>query len=125
KLVVDIKSVRKDRQILPLDVTVEAQLIEERCETRIVSPKGYEETKAIGTARLLRPRRQRPRRRAAKPRAEPAPWHSLTSSARESRACGILRSIKRAVFMLTTNSSLVDCSIGNTLGLAPFRILST
>jgi hypothetical protein len=40
KLVVDIKSVRNDRQISPLDVAVEAQLIEERCETRIVSPIG-------------------------------------------------------------------------------------
>jgi hypothetical protein len=39
-------------------------------------------------ARLLRPRRERPRRRAAEQRDETSPIHSITSSARASSIGG-------------------------------------
>src|SRR5215470_5630556 len=55
---------------------------------------------------LLRPRRQRPRRRAAKPRDELPPSHSITSSASASMFGGIVRASALAVFRLTTNSNL-------------------
>src|SRR5262249_24822353 len=62
---------------------------------------------------LLRPRRQRPRRRAAaaEPRAERASIHSNTSSA----ALAVLR--------LMRSSYLVGCWTGSSTGLAPRRRL--
>ena len=47
--------------------------------------------------RLLRPRRQRPRRRTAEQRDELAPFHSITSSARASTVAGTVRCSIRAV----------------------------
>ena len=46
-----------------------------------------QEYRCAAPSRLLRPRRKRPRRRAAEQRDEFAPFHSITSSARASR-CG-------------------------------------
>src|SRR5262249_60844717 len=51
--------------------------------------------------------------------------YSITSSARASRVGGIRRPSAVAVFTLRTSSSLVGCSTGRSLGLAPFKILST
>src|SRR5262250_616939 len=72
---------------------------------------------------LLRPRRKRPRRRAAKEREEVAASdHSITSSARASTVSGTSRPIALAVLRLIMSSNLVGCSIGSSEGLAPFRI---
>src|SRR5262245_11021800 len=76
--------------------------------------------------RLLRPCRERPRRRrAAEQRDEIAPPHSITSSARASRVGGTSRPSALAVLRLITSSNFVGCSTGRSAGLAPLRILST
>src|SRR5262249_41828604 len=74
--------------------------------------------------RLLRPRRQRPRRRAAEQRDELAtPDHSITSSARASNVGGTSRPSALAVLRLITSSNLVGCRTGKSFGLIPLRIL--
>src|SRR5262249_31922140 len=75
--------------------------------------------------RLLRARRERPRRcRTTEKHDELAPPHSITSSAisRKSRVMG--RPSAFAAFRLITSSNLVGCCTGNSAGLAPLRILS-
>jgi hypothetical protein len=72
-----------------------------------------------------RPRRERPRRRAAEQRDERASPHSITSSARASSVGGISRPSALAVIRLMTKSNLVGCSTGRSAGFAPRRILST
>jgi hypothetical protein len=52
---------------------------------------------------LLPSRLQRPRRRAAQPRDELAPSHSITSSARASSDCGTVRSSALAVVLLAAH----------------------
>lgn len=49
----------------------------------------------------------------------------ITSSARTSTVCGIVRPSALAVFRLITSSNLFGCSTGRSAGLAPLRILST
>src|SRR5262249_18759731 len=76
--------------------------------------------------RLLRARRERPRRcYAAEQRDELASPHSITSSARASSVGGTSIPSVFAVLRLITSSNLVGCSTGRSAGLAPFRILST
>src|SRR5262245_40401706 len=75
--------------------------------------------------RLLRPRLERPRRRAAKQRDECAPLHSITSSARASSVEGTVRPMILAVVRFMTKSNLVGCSTGRSAGFAPRKILST
>src|SRR5215469_14392817 len=59
---------------------------------------------------LLRPHRDRPRRRAAEKRDEIAPPdHSITSSARAISAGGTVRPRALAVLRLMTSSNLVAC----------------
>src|SRR5215468_4272366 len=53
--------------------------------------------------RLLRARRERPRRRAAEKHDELAPSHSINSSACSRKASGIVRPIAFAVRMLTAS----------------------
>src|SRR6266446_3908208 len=73
--------------------------------------------------RLLRPRRERPRRcRAAEQRDEVAALHSITSSAMASSPGGKLRPNALAVSRLITNSNLVDCMTGSSAGFSPLRI---
>src|SRR6516225_795590 len=74
---------------------------------------------------LLRPRRERPRRRAAEQRDELATPHSITSSARASSAGRTSRPIALALLRLMINSNLVGCSTGRSAGFAPRVILST
>src|SRR5262249_1774314 len=75
--------------------------------------------------RLLRARRERPRRRrAAKQRDELAPPHSITSSARASSVGGTSRPSACAVIRLMTSSNFVGCSTGISPGFVPRRILS-
>src|SRR5262249_59204920 len=72
---------------------------------------------------LLRARRGRPRcRRAAEQRDELAPFHSMTSSARESTSGGMKSPSTLAGLRLITSSNLVDCSTGRSEGTEPLRI---
>src|SRR5262252_6226146 len=76
--------------------------------------------------RLLRMRRERPRRRAAEQRDEMAAGaHSITSSARASKIRDRSRPSALAALRLITNSNLVPCWTGKSAGFAPLRILST
>jgi Putative restriction endonuclease len=50
---------------------------------------------------------------------------SITSSARASRAGGIVRPSAAAALRLITSSNFEGCSTGKSAGLAPLRILST
>src|SRR2546421_5966822 len=51
--------------------------------------------------------------------------HRITSSARSSSDCGIVRPSALAVFRLITSSNLVGCSTGRSAGLVAFQIFST
>src|SRR5262249_38279129 len=74
---------------------------------------------------LLRPRRERPRRRrAAEQRDELAALHSITSSALNRTEVGSSRPSDLAVLRLTTSSTLVGCWTGKSAGLGPFEILA-
>src|SRR5262249_25456939 len=72
--------------------------------------------------RLLRARRQRPRRRCADKRDELAPLHSITSSARPSNGRGIVRPSAFAIFRLTAISIFVACSTGRSAAFSPLRM---
>src|SRR5262249_51736717 len=82
------------------------------------------EADPVDLSRLLRARRERPRRRAAEQRDELAALHSITSSARSRIEVEISIPIALAVLKLTTSSNLVGCSIGRSVGFAPFAIRS-
>src|SRR5438477_8988627 len=51
--------------------------------------------------------------------------HWITSSARNSSDCGMVRPSAFAVFRLITSSNLDGCSMGRSPGAAPLSILST
>src|SRR5262249_21369005 len=57
--------------------------------------------------------------RAAEQRDELAPFHSITSSARASSLSGIWRPSALAVLRFMTNSNLVACCTGMSIGFAP------
>src|SRR5262249_58477376 len=71
--------------------------------------------------RLLSARRERPRRcRTAEQRDElAAAAHSITSSARPSRASGNVRPSVLAVLRFMTSSIFVACTTGKSAGFAP------
>src|SRR5262249_48379950 len=76
--------------------------------------------------RLLRARRERPRRsHSAKERDELAELHWITSSASESRLSETVTPSDLAVLRLMTNSNFVDWTIGRSAAFAPFRIRPT
>src|SRR5262245_31524610 len=83
---------------------------------------GTEHAKPNELARLLRARRQRPRRRAAEQHDEVAALHSITSSARASSVGGTSTPCILAVWWLMTSSNLLDCTTGKSAGLAPLRM---
>src|SRR5262249_55480275 len=86
---------------------------ETRLSFRVVRGEIHEHADAAYTPALLRPRRERPRRRAAEQRDERAAvGHSITSSATLRSVGG--DSIPRAwaVMRLTTRSDLVGCPPG-------------
>src|SRR5262249_34600117 len=77
-------------------------------------------------ARLLRGRRERPRRRATEQRDERAAfYHSITSSARASKVGGTSRPRAFAVLRLITSSYLVGACTGRSAGFSPLRMRST
>src|SRR5262249_32415739 len=87
-------------------------------------------TNKIGDQRLpgghLRPRRDRPRRRAGEQCDDLAATdHSITSSTLASSCGGTSRFNALAVCKLMANSNLVGCTTGNSAGLAPFRMRPT
>src|SRR5262249_42485577 len=92
---------------------------------RIALGKAHQYTDPPHPVRLLRARRERPRRRAAEQRDERATFHSITSSARSKNGSGILRPSALAVVRLMTSSNFVGCSTGMSAGFAPRKILST
>src|SRR5262245_366126 len=94
----------------------------------VAGDKTHQHANAPDPLALLRPRRDRPRRRrhAAKRGDELAPLHhSITSSARASTVGGMLRPMVLAVFMLITSSYLVGACTGRSAGFSPLRIRST
>ncbi len=62
--------------------------------------------------------------RCAAALAEEAACHSITRSTRTMNDSGNVRPVALAVFMFTTSSNLVGCSIGRSPGFAPLKILS-
>ena len=56
--------------------------------------------------------------------SRPSTIYWITSSARTSSDCGIIKPSALAVLRLIPNSNCVGCSIGRSAGFAPFRILS-
>src|SRR5262249_40827907 len=105
----------------------------ERCETglkhRIVRGAGQEDADPPHALALLRPRRERPRRRAAEQRNELAAFHlrghSITSSARASNVAGTSRPSTLAALRLMTSSYLVGACTGRSAGFSPLRMRST
>jgi hypothetical protein len=90
---------------------------------RMVCGRAHEHADAPHLRRLLRPGRQRPHsRRAAEKRHEAAPIYSITASARNSRAVGMLRPSVLAVLRLITSSNLVGCMTGRSAGFSPLSI---
>src|SRR5215469_872073 len=76
--------------------------------------------------RPLRACRKRPRsHRAAEQRDEIAPFHSITSSARESRSSEMPTPRALAVVRLITSLNVVGCMTGRSAGLAPLKMRST
>src|SRR5262245_54052054 len=77
--------------------------------------------------RLLRLRRERPRRSTAEQRDERAALHllahSINSSARNRNGSGIIRPSALAVVKLMTRSNLVGCSTGMSAGFAPQNLV--
>src|SRR5262249_18735610 len=73
---------------------------------------------------LLRPCRQRPRRRSAAEQRDElaAPDHSITSSARSRSGSGMVSPIDFAVLRLTNSSNLVGCWTGKSAGFSPLRM---
>src|SRR5215471_5696756 len=112
-----------DRHILALDIAGLLQTLMKRahhgCEA--VGQSAVEEPDHRHR-RLLRARRERPRRRAAEQRDERAALHSITSSARASNIGGTSRPSAFAAFRLMTRSNLVGCSTGRSRGFSPFTI---
>src|SRR5262249_21062542 len=78
---------------------------------------GLQHPNSVTLRRLLRARRERPRRRAAEQRDELAPFHSITSSARASNEAGTSRPSAFAVLRLITSSYLVGACTGRSAGL--------
>src|SRR5262245_9755239 len=112
-----------DRDVLAFDVAGIAQTFAER---------GYitrGETIALRRThechdrhrRLLRPRSERPNRRAAEQRDERAPPHSITSSAPASSVGGTSKPSVFAVLRLIIRSNFVGRCTGKSAGLAPLR----
>src|SRR5262249_25394029 len=113
--------------VSPLDITQLAHQVPKQLpESLRTGGPNHQNADSQQLARLLRPRRQRQRSRAAHQRDELAPpHHSITSSARSRKGSGIASLRALAVVRSMTSSNLVGCSTGRSAGFAPLRILST
>ena len=93
-----------DRDILALDEACFLQALKEGGhEVRSVSERSVPQETNNRHRRLLRARRERPRRRAAESQDERAPLHSITSSARASSVGGTFIPSAVAVLRLITS----------------------
>src|SRR5262249_32932766 len=122
-----VEAAGNGRQILPIDETVEAQLVEQ-CKDGCALPVGrQQEGEAMDAPRLLRrsaPQRERARG-AAQQRYERAPVHSITSSASASSVGDNSRLSAFAALRLTMNWYLVGCWNGRSPAFSPRRMRST
>src|SRR5215472_4482921 len=92
----------------------------------IIRRSGNEHPDPPHYSALLRPRNNRPTRRAAEKRDEvAAPNHSITSSARASSDGGTVMPSALAVLRLMTSSNLAGCSTGKSPGFSPLRMRPT
>jgi len=116
-----------EHDVLALDVAQFAERLAQRVHLGALQRRGRGAKVADPRLllRLLRPRRERPRRRAAEQRDELAPPHSITSSARASSMGGTSRPRALAVLRLITSSNFVGCCTGKSTGFAPFRTRPT
>src|SRR5262249_3891886 len=112
-----------DPQVVPLDIACLRQA-ESDCRSVGGSCCLQERAKKSDHRHrgLLRPRRERPRSRAAKQCDELAPLHSITLSARPRNVIGKVRPSATAVLRLITNSTFTACWTGRSAGWAPLRI---
>src|SRR5262245_38734451 len=109
-----------DRDVLALDIAAILEATVKSAKTvRVRVRRLAVEKPDHRHRRLLRARRDRPRRRAAEQRDERATLHSITSSASDSTFSENLIPSVFAVLRLITNSNLVDCKTGKSAGLAP------
>src|SRR5262249_21585530 len=99
-----------------------AECCDELLKHRIVGKTAQQHADAAHLLALLRARRERPRRNTAEQRDERAAFHSITSSASESRLSEILTPNAFAVLRLITISNWAGCSTGRSAGFAPLRI---
>src|SRR5262249_21657433 len=99
---------------------------EPRLPLRIFGREIHEHANSSHPARrLLRLRRERPRRRAAAQRDALAARHSIASSASARRLRGMARPSALAVLRLITNSNRVDCTIDSSPAFSPLRMRET
>src|SRR5262249_56898149 len=91
---------------------------------RIAPRTAHQHADAPHPLALLRPRRERPRGRAAEQRYERATLHSITSSARCWRIQGTSRPSVLAVLRLITSSNLTGAWAGSSLACAPLTVRS-
>ena len=116
-----------DGQVAALD---EARVAQAPVESRHI-PRPIRRRHAVKRANhrhrwLLCSCRERPCHcRTAEQRDELAPFHSITSSALASSACGTVRPSAFAVLRLMTSSYLVGACTGKSAGFSPFRMRST
>src|SRR5262249_8345679 len=117
----DVSGIRPSPARVDPDIAADAparflQTLHERADTnlviRIVGRCGQEQGDTPHPLRLLPGCHDGPRRRAAEKADERAPFHSITSSAIESRLSETLTPSALAVLALMTSSNLVGCRIG-------------
>src|SRR5262249_54292978 len=103
--------------VAPFDITEVAHPAHEFLAIWIVVRGSRSDVSHVrGFAQPLRPRRERPRCRAAEQGDELAAFHSITSSAAASSVVGTVMPSILAVCPLMTNSNLVDCTTGRSAG---------
>ena len=113
-----------DRNVLAHDISGVVKALVKRAQTaRVRVWRRGNEIPDHRHRRLLRPRRKRPRRRrAAEQRDELAALHSITSSARMSKAGDTSIRSARAVAMFITRSTFTACWTGRSAGFSPLRM---
>src|SRR5262249_14209920 len=116
-----------DPQIVADEKASFAQSLAERGQQNILLKVSRSRTEITDGPwrRLLRARRKRPRRRAAKKRDELAAPHPITSSASANNLSGTSSPSALAVLRLITSSNLLDCTTGKSEVLAPLRMRAT
>src|SRR5262249_50961366 len=113
-----------DRHILALDVAAFMKALAECGQIACTisrRPRAAEEA-YHRHCRLLRARRERPRRGGADERDKPAPFHSITSSASASNLSGTSRPSAFAVRRFMIISNFVGSSTGRSAGFSPLRM---